>query len=63
MWPCCWLGVEAGAAVAMVARVQMGEEAAGYPAEEAVAASFPLEKAADQKRNHHSPTNTLARLN
>lgn len=52
MLPCCWWGVEAEAAVAMVARVQMGEVAAGYPGEEAVGASYPLEETADMRRYH-----------
>lgn len=38
-----------GAAVAMVARVQTGEGAAGYPAGEVVVASFLLETTAEQK--------------
>lgn len=38
-----------GAAVAMVARVQTGEGAAGYPVGEAVVASFLLETTAEQK--------------
>lgn len=54
MSPCCWWVVGAGAAVAKVARVQMGEEAAGCPVAEAAAASFPLRKAAEEKCNHHS---------
>lgn len=56
MSPCCWLGVEAEAAVAMVARVQMVEEVVGYPAEEVAVASCSLEEAADLNCNHDSPT-------
>lgn len=48
--------MEAEAAVAMVARVQMGEEVAGYPGEEAAGASYPLEETADIRRYHDSPT-------
>lgn len=55
MLPCCWLGVVAEAAVAMVARVQMGEVVAGYPGEEAAGASYPLEETADMRRYHDSP--------
>lgn len=47
--------MEAEAAVAMVARVQMGEEVAGYPGEEAAGASYPLEETADMRRYHDSP--------
>lgn len=46
--------MEAEAAVAMVARVQMGEEVAGYPGEEAAGASYPLEETAGMRRYHDS---------
>lgn len=54
MSPCCWLGVEAEAAVAMVARVQM-VEVVGYPEVEVAVASCSLEEAADLNCNCDSP--------
>lgn len=49
--PCCWLEGEVEPAVAMVAEVQRGEEAAGCWGEEVEAASCPLEVAADLQGN------------
>lgn len=54
MSPCCWWGVEVEAAVAMAARVQMGEEAVGYPAGEAAVASCQLEEGEEHTCNHES---------
>lgn len=52
--PCCWLEVEVEPAVAMVAGVQKGEEAAGCWGEEVEVASCPLEEAADLQGNQQS---------
>lgn len=52
--PCCWSEGEVGPAVAMVAGVQKGEEAAGCWGEEVAVASCPLEVAADLQGHQKS---------